>query len=57
MKIAGVILPPVMADAVKNCKPHFVAAATFSFFMNLLFLAPAIYMPVSYTHLTLPTKA
>jgi ATP-binding cassette subfamily C protein len=44
MKIAGVILPPVMADAVKNCKPHFVAAATFSFFMNLLFLAPAIYM-------------
>lgn len=44
MKIAGVILPPVMADAVRSCRPHFVAAAAFSFFMNLLFLAPAIYM-------------
>jgi len=44
MKIAGVELPPVMADAVEACRPHFVAAAAFSFFLNLLFLAPAIYM-------------
>lgn len=44
MKIAGVELPPVMADAISSCRPHFVAAAVFSFFMNLLFLAPAIYM-------------
>jgi PrtD family type I secretion system ABC transporter len=44
MKIAGIELPPVLADAVESCRPHFVAAAVFSFFMNLLFLAPAIYM-------------
>lgn len=44
MKIAGVELPPVMADAVEACRPHFVAAAVFSFLLNLLFLAPAIYM-------------
>jgi PrtD family type I secretion system ABC transporter len=44
MKIAGVELPPVMADALKSCRPHFVAAAAFSFLINLLYLAPAIYM-------------
>ena len=44
MKIAGVELPRVMAEAVKACRPHLVAAAIFSFFLNLLFLAPAIYM-------------
>src|SRR5438132_8038184 len=44
MKIAGIELPPPLADALESCRPHLVAAATFSFFMNLLFLAPAIYM-------------
>ena len=44
MKIAGIQLPQVMADAVESCRPHFVAAAIFSFLLNLLFLAPAIYM-------------
>ncbi|HET7710280.1 MAG TPA: type I secretion system permease/ATPase [Sphingomicrobium sp.] len=44
MKIAGIELPPVLADAVESCRPHFAAAAAFSFFLNLLFLAPAIYM-------------
>ena len=44
MKIAGIELPPVLADAVESCRPHLVAAAVFSFFLNLLFLAPAIYM-------------
>ena len=44
MKIAGIEFPPVIADALRSCKPHFVAAAAFSFFINLLFLAPAIYM-------------
>ena len=44
MKIAGVELPPVMAEAVEACRPHLMAAAAFSFFLNLLFLAPAIYM-------------
>jgi ATP-binding cassette, subfamily C, type I secretion system permease/ATPase len=44
MKFAGIEFPPVLADAVKSCKPHFVAAAVFSFLINLLYLAPAIYM-------------
>ena len=44
MKIAGVELPAVMEEAVVACRPHFLAAAIFSFLLNLLFLAPAIYM-------------
>ena len=44
MKIAGIELPREMAEAVEACRPHFVAAAVFSLFINLLFLAPAIYM-------------
>ena len=44
MKLAGVTLPNDLAQALRGCRKHFVAAATFSFFINLLFLAPAIYM-------------
>ena len=44
MKIAGIELPEILAEAVRACRPHFVAAAAFSLFINLLFLAPAIYM-------------
>ncbi len=44
MKIAGIILPPPVAEAVRACRPHFVAASVFSLLINLLFLAPAIYM-------------
>jgi len=44
MKIAGIELPKDMAEAVAACRPHFVAAAVFSLFINLLFLTPAIYM-------------
>ena len=44
MKIAGIELPKDMAEAVEACRPHFVAAAVFSLFINLLFLTPAIYM-------------
>ena len=44
MKIAGVEVPRDIAEAVEACRPHFVAAAVFSLFINLLFLAPAIYM-------------
>jgi ATP-binding cassette subfamily C protein len=44
MKIAGIELPPPLAEAVESCRPHLVAAAAFSFFLNLLFLTPAIYM-------------
>ena len=44
MKIAGIELPKDMAEAAEACRPHFVAGAIFSLFINLLFLAPAIYM-------------
>ena len=44
MKIAGTELPENLADALRACRPHFIAAAVFSFFLNLLFLAPPIYM-------------
>lgn len=44
MKLAGLHLPEPLADAIRACRPHFIAAAAFSFFINLLFLAPAIYM-------------
>jgi ATP-binding cassette subfamily C protein len=44
MKLAGIELPPSIADAVRACRPHFIAAGVFSFLINLLFLAPAIYM-------------
>ena len=37
-------LPPALADAVRACRPHFVAAAGFSVLISILFLAPAIYM-------------
>jgi ATP-binding cassette subfamily C protein len=44
MRIAGIELPKDMAEAVEACRPHFIAGAIFSLFINLLFLAPAIYM-------------
>ena len=44
MKLFGLELPPSMADALRACRPHLMAALGFSFFLNLLFLAPALYM-------------
>lgn len=44
LTLAGVELPKPLADAVRSCWPHFAAAAGFSFLLNLLFLAPALYM-------------
>jgi PrtD family type I secretion system ABC transporter len=44
MKIAGIEIPPVIAGALRECKPHFMAAAGFSLLINLLYLAPTIYM-------------
>lgn len=44
LTIAGVTLPKPLAEAVRSCWPHFAAAAGFSFLLNLLFLAPALYM-------------
>ncbi|MCH8614552.1 type I secretion system permease/ATPase [Sphingomonas sp. SM33] len=44
MKLAGIQIPPALADALRSCREHFIAAAVFSFFINLLYLAPPIYM-------------
>jgi len=44
MKILGVNLPPVIANGVARCRRHFVAAAGFSLLINLLYLAPTLYM-------------
>jgi PrtD family type I secretion system ABC transporter len=44
LTLAGIELPKPLADALRSCRPHFVAAAGFSFLLNLLFLAPALYM-------------
>jgi len=37
-------LSPVMARALSQCRPHFVYAAVFSFFINALQLTPTLYM-------------
>ena len=44
VKLIGIEMPPALADALRLCKPHFVAAAIFSLLINILFLAPTIYM-------------
>jgi PrtD family type I secretion system ABC transporter len=44
VKIAGLQLPRVMSDALADCREHFVAAAVFSLLINLLYLAPTLYM-------------
>lgn len=44
MKLAGVELPRVLADALADCRQHFVAAAVFSLLINILYLAPTLYM-------------
>ncbi|HET9811606.1 MAG TPA: type I secretion system permease/ATPase [Sphingomicrobium sp.] len=44
MKLAGIDLPPPMADAVRACRPHFIAAAWFSVLISTLLLTPALYM-------------
>jgi PrtD family type I secretion system ABC transporter len=44
MKIAGIELPPVVAEALRSCWPHFAAVAAFSLLINLLYLAPTLYM-------------
>ena len=39
---------PTLANALGQCRPHFVNAALFSFFINLLSLAPTLYMLLVY---------
>ena len=44
MKIAGVELPAILVEAMRDCRRHFYAAAIFSLLINLLYLAPTLYM-------------
>jgi ATP-binding cassette subfamily C protein len=44
MKLGGVELPRVLAEALGECRQHFMAAAGFSLLINILYLAPTIYM-------------
>jgi PrtD family type I secretion system ABC transporter len=44
LKLAGVELPRVLSDALADCRRHFVAAAVFSLLINVLYLAPTLYM-------------
>ena len=37
-------MPRLLSDALADCREHFVAAAIFSFLINLLYLAPTLYM-------------
>ena len=44
LRLAGFELPPVLADALGQCRRHFMAAAVFSLLINILYLAPTLYM-------------
>src|SRR6478609_8406191 len=44
MKLAGVQLPRMMSEALADCREHFMAAAGFSLLINILYLAPTLYM-------------
>jgi ATP-binding cassette, subfamily C, type I secretion system permease/ATPase len=44
VKFAGIELPRVLAEALADCRQHFIAAAVFSLLINILYLAPTLYM-------------
>ena len=44
IKLLGVEVPEALADALRQCRQHFVAAAWFSLLINILYLAPTLYM-------------
>src|SRR6478672_5033773 len=44
VKLIGVEVPAPLADALHQCRRHFVAAAVFSLLINILYLAPTLYM-------------
>jgi PrtD family type I secretion system ABC transporter len=44
VKLAGIELPRVLTDALVDCRQHFIAAAVFSLLINILYLAPTLYM-------------
>jgi PrtD family type I secretion system ABC transporter len=42
--LAGFKISPTLGRALSQCRPHFINAALFSFFINVLSLAPTLYM-------------
>jgi len=44
VKLIGIEMPPALADALRLCRPHFMSAAVFSLLINILYLAPTLYM-------------
>ena len=44
IRLLGIELPESLADALRQCRQHFVAAAAFSLLINILYLAPTLYM-------------
>jgi ATP-binding cassette subfamily C protein len=44
VRLLGIELPDALADALGQCRQHFVAAAIFSLLINILYLAPTLYM-------------
>jgi PrtD family type I secretion system ABC transporter len=44
MKFLKLDLPPILTDALRQCRSHFAAAAVFSLLLNILYLAPTLYM-------------
>jgi PrtD family type I secretion system ABC transporter len=43
-RLIGVEVPRPLADALHQCRKHFIAAAVFSLLINILYLAPTLYM-------------
>lgn len=44
MRLFWMTVPPALSEAVRACRAHFILAATFSALINILYLAPTIYM-------------
>ena len=44
MKIFDIEIPEPLAGALRACRPHFLGIGIFSALLNILFLAPSIYM-------------
>lgn len=55
MKLLDAPLPRPLVDALRACRPHYLAAAVFSALINLLFLAPTLYMMQVYDRVV-PTE-
>ncbi|MGL3820501.1 type I secretion system permease/ATPase [Sphingopyxis sp. R3-92] len=44
MRLFWMPVPPALVEAVRACRTHFLLAAAFSALINILYLAPTIYM-------------